>query len=187
MPFPGHDVQLGDPVRPDLTETLYRRMKKTLLECAVIHADETVVQVLKEDGKAATSESRMWVYANNDRSGKHAAAFLKDFSGCLVTDGYAGYNQVDGVIRCGCWRHMRRYWREAMPKGADSSAIVYSIVETAKANGLDPYTYLKLLLTELPYLGKNLASGKLDLFMPWTAAIHKNCILPTKKISPEDL
>ena len=73
------------------------------------------------------------------------------------------------------------------PKGADSSAIVYSIVETAKANGLDPYTYLKLLLTELPYLGKNPASDKLDLFMPWTAAIRKNCILPTKKISPEDL
>ena len=73
------------------------------------------------------------------------------------------------------------------PKGADSSAIVYSMVETAKANGLDPYTYLKLLLTELPYLGKNPASDKLDLFMPWTAAIRKNCILPTKKISPEDL
>ena len=73
------------------------------------------------------------------------------------------------------------------PKGADSSAIVYSIVETAKANGLDPYTYLKLMLTELPYLGKNPASDKLDLFMPWTAAIRKNCILPTKKISPEDL
>ena len=41
--------------------------------------------------------------------------------------------------------------------------------------------------TELPYLGKNPASDKLDLFMPWTAAIRKNCILPTKKISPEDL
>ena len=66
---------------------LYRSLKKALLECSVIHADETVVQVLKEDGKAATSESRMWVYANNDRSGKHAAAFLKGFSGCLVTDG----------------------------------------------------------------------------------------------------
>ena len=295
---------------------LYKHMKQQLLTQSVIHADETVVQVLKEDGKAATSESRMWVYANNDRSGKpiryfeyqpdrsgkHAAAFLKGFSGCLVTDGYAGYNQVDGVIRCGCWSHMRRYWREAMPKGAtketskaalgydycnklfalekkfskmsdvirktarqveaeplleaywwwletldpapgskladavtyaknqkkflnaflehgevdisnnlaenairpfvqgrkawlfcdtpkgaDSSAIVYSIVETAKANGLDPYTYLKLLLTELPYLGKNPASDKLDLSMPWTAAVRKNCILPTKKISPEDL
>ena len=72
------------------------------------------------------------------------------------------------------------------PEGADSSAIVLFIVETAKANGLDPYTYLKLLLTELPYLGKNPASDKLDLFMPWTAAIRKNCILPTKKISPEE-
>jgi len=83
---------------------VYRRMKKHLLTCSVIHADETVVQVLKEDHKPATSESRMWVYATNersgkpiryfeyqpDRSGKHAAKFLKDFTGCLVTDGYAG-------------------------------------------------------------------------------------------------
>lgn len=30
----------------------------------VIHADETVVQVLKEDGKVAASESRMWLYAS---------------------------------------------------------------------------------------------------------------------------
>ena len=34
-------------------------MKQALLEDTVIHADETTVQVLKEDGKAATSESRM--------------------------------------------------------------------------------------------------------------------------------
>ena len=42
---------------------LYRRLKKHLLESCVIYADETVVQVLKEDGKPATSESRMWVGA----------------------------------------------------------------------------------------------------------------------------
>lgn len=111
---------------------VYRRMKKHLLSCSVIHADETVVQVLKEPDKPAASESRMWVYASNersgkliryfeyqpDRSGKHAAKFLKDFSGCLVTDDYSGYNQVSGAIRCGCWAHMRRKWREAMPKDA---------------------------------------------------------------------
>lgn len=28
-------------------------------------------------------------------------------------------------------------------KGAESSAIVYSLVETARANGIEPYTYLK--------------------------------------------
>ena len=47
---------------------LYKHMKQQLLEQAVIHADETVVQVLKEDGKPATSESRMWLYASGERS-----------------------------------------------------------------------------------------------------------------------
>lgn len=109
---------------------LYRHMKETLLTSKVIYADETAV--FKEDGKPATSESRMWVYGSDerggvpirifeyqkDRSGKHAEKFLNHFSGCLVTDGYAGYNKVADVTRCGCWAHMRRKWREAMPKGA---------------------------------------------------------------------
>lgn len=43
---------------------LYRHMKQELLTHSVIHADETVVQVLKEDGKPATSQSRMWLYAS---------------------------------------------------------------------------------------------------------------------------
>ena len=41
-------------------------------------------------------------------------------------------------------------------KGAESSAIVYSLVETAKANGIEPYGYLLLVLSMLPYLGKSL-------------------------------
>lgn len=35
-------------------------------------------------------------------------------------------------------------------KGAQASAAVYSIIETAKANHLKPYEYLKYLLTEMP-------------------------------------
>lgn len=95
-------------------KSLLRHMKQQLLEQSVIHADETVVQVLKEEGKPATSESRMWVYASGerskkhirifeyqpDRSGKRPESFLKGFTGCLVTDGYAGYNQVQKVIHC---------------------------------------------------------------------------------------
>ena len=111
---------------------LYKHMKQELLTHSVIHADETVVQVLKEDGKPATSESRMWLYASAallqhqvrifeyqpDRSGKRAESFLRGFTGCLVTDGYAGYNLVKNVTHCGCWAHARRKWREAMPDGA---------------------------------------------------------------------
>ena len=111
---------------------LYKLMKKQLLAGDVIYADETVVQVLKEEGKTPQSESRMWVYGSDgrsgkairifeyqpDRSGERCKRFLSSFKGFLVTDGYAGYNAVENVTRCGCWAHMRRAWRDAMPKGA---------------------------------------------------------------------
>ena len=38
----------------------------------------------------------------------------------------------------------------ATPKGAHASATLYSLVETCKANGLDPLSYLTLIFTELP-------------------------------------
>jgi hypothetical protein len=36
------------------------------------------------------------------------------------------------------------------PRGAHSSALLYSLVETAKANNLEPYSYLRYLFTRLP-------------------------------------
>ncbi|WP_412674468.1 transposase domain-containing protein [Aeribacillus composti] len=45
----------------------------------------------------------------------------------------------------------RRNWLFSnTPRGAKGSAIVYSIVETAKANGLNPYEYLHYLFQKLP-------------------------------------
>ena len=54
---------------------LYKHMKQQLLTQSVIHADETVVQVLKEDNKPATSESRMWRYASGEYSKQHIRIF----------------------------------------------------------------------------------------------------------------
>ena len=110
---------------------LWKRMKEKLLKQGVIHADETVIQVLKEEGRSPTSESRMWVYASSkradvqirifeyrdSRSGDCAVEFMGDFHGILVSDGFSGYNKLLNVIRAGCWAHMQRKWREAMPKG----------------------------------------------------------------------
>ena len=112
----------------------WKRIRSELLTQSTIHADETVMQVLKEKGKPATSESRMWVYSSakradiqlrcfeyrESRSGKWAKEFLKGFSGVLITDGYSGYNKVQEAERAGCWAHMRRKWLEAMPEGADA-------------------------------------------------------------------
>jgi hypothetical protein len=36
------------------------------------------------------------------------------------------------------------------PRGADASATLYSLIETAKANGLEPYRYLRHLFEHLP-------------------------------------
>jgi transposase len=44
----------------------------------------------------------------------------------------------------------RRNWLSRIPRGAKSSANLYSLIETAKANGLEPYAYLRHLFTELP-------------------------------------
>ena len=60
-------------------------------------------------------------------------------------------------------------------KGAQSSAIVYTLAETAKANGLDPYAYLHWLLKELPYLGRNPSQIDLDIFLPWQSAVQAAC------------
>ena len=112
----------------------WKRIRSELLTQSTIHADETVMQVLKEKGKPATSESRMWVYSSakradiqlrcfeyrESRSGKWAKTFLEGFSGVLITDGYSGYNKVQDAKRAGCWAHMRRKWLEAMPEGADA-------------------------------------------------------------------
>ena len=50
-------------------------------------------------------------------------------------------------------------------EGANASAAMYSLIETARANGLNTYTYLKHVFTELPGLIEQAAS--LDELMPW--------------------
>jgi hypothetical protein len=52
--------------------------------------------------------------------------------------------------------------------GAESSAIIYSLAETAKANNLKPYNYFEYLLTEIPkHMNETDRSFLADL-LPWT-------------------
>ncbi len=45
----------------------------------------------------------------------------------------------------------RKNWLFAdTPKGASASAVIYSLIETAKGNGHEPYAYLRQVLTALP-------------------------------------
>ena len=95
---------------------LYDRMHIYLLEERVIHADETTMQVLDEEGKSATSKSYMWLYASShygrqiflydyqpSRAKRHPKTFLGGFNRYLQTDGYPGYNDVSDVTLVGCF------------------------------------------------------------------------------------
>lgn len=59
--------------------------------------------------------------------------------------------------------------------GAEASAIVYSLVETAKANKLKPYYYLKYLLTEIPKHIDESDTNFIDNLLPWAEAIPDEC------------
>ena len=104
-------------------------LRKELMKRDIVHCDETPVQVLKEEGKKPQTKSYMWLYrTGNDgkppvilydyqpsRNGDHAVTYLKDFKGYVHSDGYSGYNKLDGITRCGCWAHLRRKFVEAIP------------------------------------------------------------------------
>ena len=289
----------------DYLKPVVEHMRKQLLSRDIIHCDETPVQVLKEEGKKPQTKSYMWLYRTGiddekpvvlydyqpSRNGDHAVTFLKDFKGYVHSDGYSGYNKLTGIIRCGCWAHLRRKFIEAIPqrkstegltnaeigrnycdqlfmierdlkglspeerkikrlelekpvleafwcwlenlevlkgsalgkavtyalnqrkymenylldgrccisnnaaenairpftvgrknwlfadtpKGASASAAVYSIVETAKANGINVYTYLHYLLLYMPDTDWRNHPEELDHLMPWAAAVQAEC------------
>ena len=113
-------VRIGSALGP-----IIELMRRDIRGSPVMRMDETVVQVLKEPGKAPTSESRMWVamsyrqerpillFAYSDsRSGDVAEAIVgSGFSGFLQTDGYSGYARIGkrpGIAHVGCWAHIRR-------------------------------------------------------------------------------
>lgn len=121
----------------DWLTPVYDELHKRLIQCDLLQADETEVQVLHEPGKRAQSKSYMWLYRTGGtcecpivlyeyqpgRGKEYPEAFLKGFHGYLQTDGYSGYNDLEGAIRVGCWAHARRKFydaEKAVPKGKRS-------------------------------------------------------------------
>lgn len=70
----------------------------------------------------------------------------------------------------------RKNWLFAdSTKGATASAVVYSIIETAKANNLNVYTYLEYLLLYMPDTDWHNHPEHLDDLMPWSEAVQAEC------------
>lgn len=110
-------------------EPIYQRIHEELLGCEVLHMDETRIQCNKEPGKAASSDSYMWVMCSGrseerqavyfqyarSRNRETAKSLLSGFHGYLMTDAYEAYNKLEGVTRSLCWAHVRRKFVDSIP------------------------------------------------------------------------
>lgn len=166
-------------------ESVYWRIHEKLLECDLIHMDETRIRCNKEEGKLPSSESFMWVmrsaasediqaaffFYSRSRGGENARKLLKDFNGYLITDAYAGYDTVPDIKRALCWSHARRYLIESIPLDSQGKEIPGS-------KGAEGREYINLLfkveeeIKNLPYEEKkqkrqDASKPILDAFWTW--------------------
>ncbi len=123
----------------ELVIPLINLMHEAQLGYDVLQMDETTVQVLKEEGRAAEAKSRMWVRRGGlpqapiilfdydpSRAGAVALRLLEDYKGFLQTDGYSAYEKVGvhlGLTHVACVMpkacfqhdaHARRKFDEAL-------------------------------------------------------------------------
>lgn len=113
-------------------------LKQFILGHAVVHADETPVQLLAP-GRGKTKRAYVWVYRTTNfvaqravlfdfctsRGGEHPQRVLQEFKGTLVTDDYSGYHrlQSQGAITGAlCMAHARRKLFEAHKLNASAIA-----------------------------------------------------------------
>ena len=166
---------------------LVDRMHQLLLLQPIIHADETPVQVLGEKGRKNKTKSYMWVFTNGEyeqygrqiriyryqpgRSGSFAGEFLKEYNGNLLTDGYAGYEQVACRAHALCWAHARRYFVEALPTGLKQEEADASISGQAIKRINELFALDKTLADKTPEERQQerlrLEKDKLEAFFAW--------------------
>jgi len=287
---------------------IYDRMHEQLLKSDIIMSDETTWQVNREEGKKTSSKSYIWIHRSGEgakhpiilyeytktRSGEHAKKFLSGFKSFHVSDAFEGYEKVEGITRCLCHSHLRRYyinaipldsgkkeikgpagaigraycdklfkyerkWKELPPEerkknrllysvpvleaffawaekvntsqenlrkaigytlnhrkyfsnflldgriplsnnlseiavkpvailrknslfsvsveGAEATAIAFSIINTAAANNLDTYKYLRYIFTHLPNIEFKSNPSVLENYMPWSETVQHECKL----------
>jgi len=100
--------------------------------------------------------AKAFVYINNQFA--KLVVYLED--GRLNIDNNGAENHIRPMVLG------RKNWLfSTSVKGAEAIATWYTIIETAKANRLEPYHYLKYLLTQLPYYQRD--GQDMEALLPW--------------------
>ena len=141
-----------------------RRLKRLELEKPILEAFWCWLENLNVLNGSALGKAV--TYAKNQK--KYMENYLLD-GRCSISN-----NAAENAIRP--FTVGRKNWLFAdTPKGASASAAVYSIIETAKANGLNVYTYLEYLLLYMPDTDWRNNPEELDMLMPWSEGVQAEC------------
>ena len=111
-------------------QPLWNLLQDRFFSYDIAWADETGIQVLKENGRAPETKSYLWIRRggppdqpvvlvdySTSRSGDTAYSLLDDFHGYLVCDAYAGYNKSirnNGLVPVFCNDHARRNFADVL-------------------------------------------------------------------------
>jgi transposase len=136
-------------------------LKEQLVKHRVLHADETPVKQLSPKTPNKHHQSYLWVYRTADltsdhseiilfdyqasRAGCHPQQLLKDFSGHLMVDDYAGYKALfkrpmNPLIELGCWAHARRKFYELTTGEQTHPAAASIVLDIAKLYAIESRT-----------------------------------------------
>jgi len=115
----------------DLLGPLVEAIGKHVFAGRKLHADDTPMPVLAP-GNGKTKTGRLWTYVRDDRPagdktasavwfaysqdrrGEHSREHLKNFTGALQADAYAGIHHLydNHIYEAPCWAHARRKFHE---------------------------------------------------------------------------
>jgi len=115
----------------DLLSPLVEAIGKHVFAGRKLHADDTPMPVLAP-GNGKTKTGRLWTYVRDDRPageqaapavwfaysedrrGEHPRQHLKNFTGALQADAYAGFHHLYGnhIYEAACWAHARRKFHD---------------------------------------------------------------------------
>ena len=83
-------------------------------------------------------------------------------------------NRIENLLRPFCLG--RKNWLFAdTVRGAQASAVAYSVIQTAVANGINTYQYLLHLFTELPTVLSKNPDADLSRLFPWADEVQEKC------------
>ena len=160
----------------ELLLPLYELMMAQINETDYIQADESPIPVLSNQKPGSTHKGYQWVFLlpkcklvvfeyHQSREKSVPQQILKDFKGCLQTDGYAGYDQIGkraDITHIGCMAHARRKFEAALDNDKElaTSAMemfqqLYAIERKARNEEMDArQTYQLRQQESVPVLDK---------------------------------